>query len=716
MKLFGFNITRDTPATEAIDVTGQFVDPRGAYEPDQYGTQWIRIGGDTDDAQKSGIVTESQLFDIQSLCRYFARRSPYCINGHTNRVSYIVGWGHTLTAVAKKDQTVSDQELAAVQECIDEFIEVNRWHCRQQECVRRMDRDGEVFLRYFSDDENNVLVRFVEPCQVHVPENTQAGPHETYGIRTKPDDVETVTDYCIDNQWVPADEIQHRKANVDSNIKRGIPLFWPVIDVLKECRAIRRNMAAGSAIQTSYAMVKTVAGGSANGPSTLRGNASDFTRTNPNSGKTDYLEEHKPGRIATKTDAVSYEFPFATTSYSAFVEVIQSNLREVASMLVMPEFMFTSDASNGNYASTMVAEGPAVRNFERLQYEHRMYDMEIYEKQIESWIAADKLPADICDRVEIDVQCPTLAVRDKKAEAEANQVLANNGILSKQTWSAEAGLDYAQEQENIDQHQEDHPDSMGPMPAYDPNQDPNADPAAGNDLPAGEGIEHDDASDILQEHLNDDQLSVLREFVELGAGICEGWVTLDNGVHVLIGKDGEITKGPKGVLGKNAEKKSKTLDSSSHVATSLSQKERNAIEDYTTDKFQKINGALRSGTDVPGESEIIKNLDAALDKAPKHTGTVFRTFTADESIVKQLQPGMVYSDKAYMSASKDVPSFVGKGKVAMQIISKNGVDISALSPHGQAEKEVLFQRGAKFDVIKAKTGKDGGHIVILREK
>ena len=36
----------------------------------------------------------------------------------------------------------------------------------------------------------------------------------------------------------------------------------------------------------------------------------------------------------------------------------------------MPEFMFTSDASNANYASTLVAEGPAVKMFERLQAEH----------------------------------------------------------------------------------------------------------------------------------------------------------------------------------------------------------------------------------------------------------------------------------------------------------------------------------------------------------
>ena len=42
--------------------------------------------------------------------------------------------------------------------------------------------------------------------------------------------------------------------------------------------------------------------------------------------------------------------------------VLQAELRAIASRLVMPEFMLTSDASNANYASTMVAEGPAVQD------------------------------------------------------------------------------------------------------------------------------------------------------------------------------------------------------------------------------------------------------------------------------------------------------------------------------------------------------------------
>lgn len=498
MKLFGLTISRDqpvpvsisetlatapaaTPATsqplaESMDLTGQVVDPRGPYAPDANGEAWIPLGMEGDKAEACGAADENQLRAIRGLCRYAAKKSPYAINGHKNRQNYIIGSGHTYTATVKKGMNATDEEVDAVQKALDDFVRVNKWHKRQRECLLRKDRDGEAFLRFSTDGEGNVLVRFVEPGQVATPTEAANDSRNTFGIRTDAEDVETVEGYFIDGKLVSADEIQHRKANVDSNVKRGLPLMWPALDILKETKAIRRNMAVGSVIQTSVAMTKTVAGGSTNGPSSLRAGAADATRSNPLTGKTEYFEQQRPGKIITKTDAVEYDFPFATTDYSAFVEVIANNLREISSMLVMPEFMFTSDASNGNFASTMVAEGPAVRNFETEQYDQREDDLEVMRRQVKARAAAANLPDDILERVEIDVQCPQLAVRDAKAETERRQILANNKILSQQTWSAEEGYDYAQEQENIEQHMDDHPDSM-PMKPLDPNFDPGADPA-----------------------------------------------------------------------------------------------------------------------------------------------------------------------------------------------------------------------------------------------
>jgi hypothetical protein len=118
----------------------------------------------------------------------------------------------------------------------------------------------------------------------------------------------------------------------------------------------------------------------------------------------------------------------------------------------MPEFMLTSDASNANYASTMVAEGPAVRMFARLQAEQAADDLDIMWTVVRHAAAAGRLPTDVLTEIEIQVGPPTLAVRDALAEAQAFKIEQEAGILSPQTWSQRRGLDYDQEQENLARH------------------------------------------------------------------------------------------------------------------------------------------------------------------------------------------------------------------------------------------------------------------------
>ncbi len=453
MNIFGLSIS--WALAESVTTTNNLL-PAGEGP---YGDGWVAVGSDQDDVDKSGIFSEAQHREARQRCRLLARTSAHCINALANRQSYIVGYGHTYTATQRKGFTASEQEIAGVQEAIDAFVKANRWQCLQREIQRRIDRDGECFLRYFNNADGVLRVRYVEPGQVSAP--ADATEFETWGIKTDPADVQTVLAYCIDGVWVDAEEIQHRKASgTDSNVKRGMPLMYPVRDILNEIRNVGRNMGKGSTIQTAVAYTKTVKNATGTTLASIRDNAASTTRANPLTGKTDSVAYSQGGVIPIKTDNLEYNFPFADTDYSAFVEVVKALLREIASMLVMPEFMFTSDASNGNYASTMVAEGPAVRNFEGLQYEMRMYDMEVFDRHIR----ASGLPEDILERVEIDVQCPQLAVREPLADTQRRQILANNRVLSPQTWAAEEGYDYAQEQDNIEQHMEDHPDAnAGPL-------------------------------------------------------------------------------------------------------------------------------------------------------------------------------------------------------------------------------------------------------------
>src|SRR6185437_5617448 len=120
---------------------------------------------------------------------------------------------------------------------------------------------------------------------------------------------------------------------------------------------------------------------------------------------------------------------------ASYVAVLQAELRAIAARLVMPEFMLSSDASNANYASTMVAESPAVRMFERLQAEQVEADLDVMRRVIEVAERAGRIPAEALTGVDIQAVAPPLAVRDALKDAQVARIEYQCGILSPQTWS-----------------------------------------------------------------------------------------------------------------------------------------------------------------------------------------------------------------------------------------------------------------------------------------
>ena len=115
---------------------------------------------------------------------------------------------------------------------------------------------------------------------------------------------------------------------------------------------------------------------------------------------------------------MEYDFPAAGLDAGAYVAVLQAELRAIASRLVMPEFMLTSDASNANYSSTMIAEGPAMRMFARLQAEQIADDLEVMWRVVRAAVAAGRLPPEALTAIEIQATPPSLAVRDQLEEAQ----------------------------------------------------------------------------------------------------------------------------------------------------------------------------------------------------------------------------------------------------------------------------------------------------------
>jgi len=429
-----------------------FVDPHESFWDD--GADWIALGSGAGSAPSSAMLPyagELQLAEIRQQCRTLAVSNEFAINGHENRISYLVGSGHTYRAAVRKGHAAPDDLERAAQAVLDDFIFDNRWHRRQQEIVRRMDRDGEVFLRFFTTGDGQTRVRFVEPGQVATPPDRAGDPAAGFGIQSEVDDVETPVAYYIDGQAVDAGEIQHRKANVDANVKRGLPLFYPVRKNLRRAEKLLRNMSVVAEIQSAIALVRKHRGATRAGVQQFATAQADASMTSPATGQTTNFRRFGPGTILDSHGGIEYDFPTAGLEAANYVTILQAELRAIASRLVMPEFMLTSDASNANFASTMVAEGPAMRMFARLQAELVNDDLQVMWRVLDAAVAAGGLPAEALTAIDIQASPPTLEVRDPLQEAETSRIEYECGILSPQTWSQRRGLDFEQEQTNWQQ-------------------------------------------------------------------------------------------------------------------------------------------------------------------------------------------------------------------------------------------------------------------------
>jgi len=369
-----------------------------------------------------------------------AVQNEFAINGHENRISYIVGSGHEYRVGVKAGFEVKPEDVEDVQAVVDEFIERNRWHKRQQEIVRRRDRDGEVFLRYFVQN-GGLVVRFVEPGQVVTPHSVSNNPASSMGIHTAPEDVETVVGYYVDGEVVDATEIQHRKANVDFNVKRGLPLFYPVRKNLRRAEKLLRNMSVAAEIQTAIAMIRKHQAGTASTIKAWVESEADESVTSTVTGNTTYHRHYPAGTILDAAGGTEYDFPASGIDASRFVPVLQAELRAVAARLVMPEFMLSSNAQNTNYASAMTAEGPAVKMFQRLQWDMIEDDRAVVSRAIEVAITDGQLPESVQEWYSLDIEPPNVTSRDRQKEVDADVKLKEAGAMSLHTLRVKHDLD-----------------------------------------------------------------------------------------------------------------------------------------------------------------------------------------------------------------------------------------------------------------------------------
>lgn len=441
-----------------------FVDPRDAYR-DESGMEWDEVGGAGGflDESIEPFRNENELAQIRRRCRRMVQRNPYAENFLNSLVSFVVGKGHQYRVTTVKNQDASEEQIQLLQEYVDELLKLNKWKKRQKEVYRRMHRDGETFLRVFFQDDGFAKFRFVEPHEVSTPRGFTSKRNYSFGIKTDEDDVETVESYFVQEEEVPYYEMQHRKMNVDMNIKRGLSSIWCVLANLDRGQNLLRNMSTVVATQASVALIRKHESSPAQVKSFVQNAASEQVY-NPSTGETRNFRRLRPGTIIDARKGTEYEFPAVGLNAAEPVQVLQAECRAIASAKSMPEYMVGADSSNSNYSNTMVAESPAVRYFESEQEEMIEADLDLIKSAIEHAMDTGRLPVGILEQCQIVVTAPMLVSRDPKSVAETDQIYMQARVKSPQTVQGEQGLDSDEEMENWRQFD----DQMYPQVVVDP--------------------------------------------------------------------------------------------------------------------------------------------------------------------------------------------------------------------------------------------------------
>jgi len=412
-------------------------------------------------------INEIELRQIRARSRVFSQTNPYAIGAARNRMAYAVGSGHTYSVLPRGPRGGGEAMLHDCRKVLDDFRKRNQWSKRQKETVRRLDRDGERFLRLFVDEEKGELnVRFVEPLEIQNPPGKTSADGVYFGIQFARSgeafDVETPVSYFLVNigtlgesiglrETAPAGEIQHLKANVDMTWPRGLPTWYALQGHLSD--AVRTLKATGKIVEfrARIGMIRRHINATKENVQKAVENLQDAKNRGTSPVRT--AAQYPYAAIIDSSDATEYQFPSAEAPVDKNVAAIQAELRAAAAALAMPEYMLSGDASNANFSSTMVAAGPAVKTFEEMQADLVEADVEIMERQLQVAAQAGLIrgasEADILDLVRVEAEPPIIKSENRLQEAQADQILLLSGAMSKETMAARHGLVYADEADKM---------------------------------------------------------------------------------------------------------------------------------------------------------------------------------------------------------------------------------------------------------------------------
>ncbi|MEM7810403.1 MAG: phage portal protein [Planctomycetota bacterium] len=405
---------------------------------------WRPLGGSAK-AGYAALDCES----LRSSVRRLVTLNPYGRQALRLLEDYVIGPEVTVThrSSGRADDRFDAGTAAAADEIWTGFLRRASGHLSPREFGRRLWRDGECFVRLFAEFDGELTARFVDPELI----GSDGSGDGIDGIVSEPDDIETVLAYelldagrAVVSERVPADEMVHARYGVDANERRGVSLFAAMLEPLEAYEKWLETELAARRLQSSIVLWRKVQGSPSRVVAAAEGGAGGSGAEGVG------REKIAPGTIVTTSAGKELQFLQPQTNFGDALPLGRSLLLAAAAAAGLPEFMLTADASNGNFASTMVAEGPAVKFFES---EQRRLAAELDVLRVRILNDAERrglLPAGATGLLRAEWTFPQLVGRDRSRDRDTDARLVEVGVLSRAEVARRDGVDAALMRDEID--------------------------------------------------------------------------------------------------------------------------------------------------------------------------------------------------------------------------------------------------------------------------
>lgn len=418
--------------------------------------------------------TETELAEIRGICRFLANVSETAIGIRDSRRNFIVGQGFEVTVEPKaqyKEDSLANEIASRLTGWLEKQMELNAWLGEYEfEAFNTLLEDGEQIWIVEPDAYDKRLIRWrmEQPDfltgpehSAHVGDAVGLGTEFDwkYGVASPFDEswrpmAYYVCPYASDNAKVyRPSEIEHVRCNVRRYVKRGVSDFYPVWRSLRNMEKLFGNTVHGAAVQAAIAYIREHAENTSSEQikNWVSSRAESTITQNVPNGTRDYkTRKAVPGTVIDIGQGAKYHAgPLGQGQSPIYIQVIQQALRIVGIRWQMPEYMVSGDASNANYASTMVSESPFVKSCESYQYWYAQQMRRLFSKVINCGIREGLIeyPRNIVERyVSVSVEGQDVATRDEDKAHQLRKSQHENGMLSLQSWAAQEGIDLADEQ------------------------------------------------------------------------------------------------------------------------------------------------------------------------------------------------------------------------------------------------------------------------------